>query len=235
MIRATGVLPDVPVDLEGVARTYDEAARQVARRVVICAGTGCMAGGALKVFHAFEEKIKATGLAVVTELRPESQPEGKDKVFVSKSGCQGFCQMGPLVTIEPDGILYTKVQADDVEELIQTTLVNHEVVERLLYVDPMCGSKCKGPSEIPFYRRQYRSVLAACGRIDPEDIREYIARDGYRAAERAYREMTPAAVCEEILHSGLRGRGGGGFPTGRKWELTRKQPRPEEIYRLQRR
>lgn len=212
------------VDLESVAGEYQAAARNVTRRVVICAGTGCMAGGALKVHKAFVEKIQNAGLPMVTELRPEGAGTEKGSlVFVSKSGCQGFCQMGPLVTIEPDGILYAKVKPEDVDEILQTTLVQSEVVDRLVYVDPLSGEHCRGPKEIPFYARQHRSVLAACGHVDPEDIREYVARGGYQAAERAFREMTPAAVCEEVAHAGLRGRGGGGFPTGRKWELTRKQ------------
>jgi NADH-quinone oxidoreductase subunit F len=209
--------------LEAIAREYEASVAAVTRRVVICAGTGCMAGGAMRVFAAFKEKIAAAGLPVVTELKAE-EAQAHDRVHLSHSGCQGFCQMGPLVTIEPDGILYTKVQASDVDEIVERTLVEHGVVERLLYADPAGESHSRGPGEIPFYVRQHRSVLKSCGRIDPEDIREYIHLGGYRAARRAFCEMTPEAVCEEISHAGLRGRGGGGFPTGRKWDLTRKQP-----------
>jgi NADH-quinone oxidoreductase subunit F len=212
-----------PVDLEAAARGYDAAAANVTRRVVVCAGTGCMAGGSLRVYHEFVVQITEAGLPVTTELKAEDG-HAQGALYVSKSGCQGFCQMGPLVTIEPDGILYTKVKPEDVAEILTTTLKNHAVVERLLYAHPATGEHCQGPAEIPFYQRQQRTVLRSCGHIDPEDIREYIHQDGYAAARRAYREMSPEAVCEEISHSGLRGRGGGGFPTGRKWELTRCQP-----------
>jgi NADH-quinone oxidoreductase subunit F len=219
-VRDTQATP--PVDLEATAQEYAAAVAPLTRRVIICAGTGCVAGGAMRVYHAFAEKIAAAGLPVVTQLKPEQSPA--DGIHLSHSGCQGFCQMGPLVTVEPDGILYTKVKVDDVDEIILRTLVEHAVVERLLYADPAGESHCRGQAEIPFYVRQQRNVLKECGRIDPEDIREYIHHGGYKAARRAFCEMTPEAVCEEVSHAGLRGRGGGGFPTGRKWELTRKQP-----------
>lgn len=211
------------VNLDAISRQYGKAAEKITRRVVICAGTGCMAGGSMKVYKAFVEKVAKAGLPVVTELKAEDDGV-HNALHVSKSGCQGFCQMGPLVAIEPDGILYTRVSASDVDEIIQTSLVGKGVVERLLYVDPGTGQRCRGQGEIPFYVKQHRSVLKACGQLDPENIQEYIHHGGYQAAMRAYREMTPAAVCEEITLSGLRGRGGGGFPTGRKWELTRQQP-----------
>ena len=136
--------------------------------------------------------------------------------------------MGPLVAIEPDGILYTKVSEKDVPEIVAATLLGNTPVERLLYQDPQSGKPCLGAREIPFYAQQHRETLKLCGEIDPEDIEEYIARGGYSAAKKAYTEMTPEQVCQEILNSGLRGRGGGGFPTGRKWELTRTQPGEEK-------
>jgi len=228
------ICPQQPqaVDLKAIAAGYEMAASRFPRRVVICAGTGCVAGGALKVHRAFMEKIAAAGLAVTAELKAEGdEPASNDpnlSLHVSKSGCQGFCQMGPLVTIEPEGILYTRVKVADVDEIVETTLVQHGVVERLLYVDPATNHRCRGQAEIPFYVRQQRTVLRECGRIDPEDAREYIQHGGYAAARRAYCEMTPQAVCEEVSYSGLRGRGGGGFPTGRKWELTLKQPGPKK-------
>ena len=222
MISSKTLLAASPVDLEAIRRQYGAAMDQMTRRVIICAGTGCMAGGAIKVYHAFVQKLAQAGLPVVTELRPEGNGHGP--LLVSQSGCQGFCQMGPLVTVEPDGILYTKVKPEDVDEIIETTLIHKNLVERLLFVDPGTNERCRGQGEIPFYVRQHRSVLQACGRIDPEDIHEYIVRGGYQAAQRAYRDMTPETVCEEITHSGLRGRGGAGFPTGRKWSLTLKQP-----------
>ena len=140
--------------------------------------------------------------------------------------------MGPLVGIEPDGILYTKVKVEDVEEIVQKTLVEGKLVERLLYVDPNTGQVCLGPKEIPFYRQQQRTVLAACGHIDPGDIGEYISHGGYEAALQVWTQMTPEAVCEEVSHSGVRGRGGGGFPTGRKWGTDSRPGRPRKVRHL---
>ena len=216
---------NVIIDLENVARNYQKSTSLIKRRIIICAGTGCVANGALNVYKAFIQEIAAAGLNVVAALKAEEPAEG---MHVSKSGCQGFCQMGPLVTVEPDNILYTKVKAEDVAEIVKTTLIGGEVVDRLLYEEPINGTKCRGTGEIPFYTLQSRTVLKSCGIIDPEDISEYIANGGYEAARKAFVDMTPQAACEEILHSGLRGRGGGGFPTGRKWELTRIQPGPKK-------
>ena len=210
------------VDLQQITGRYESALARTARRIIICAGTGCVSSGSLDVRDAFVEQIAAAGLDVATELRYETaETEGKDgETLVSESGCQGFCQMGPLVTVYPEEILYTRVRPADVAEIIEKTLLAGEVVERLLYVDPVRGTPCKGTAQIPFYTRQSRTVLAQCGTIDPEDINEYIGRGGYEAARRCYAELAPEAVCEEVLMSGLRGRGGAGFPTGRKWQLT---------------
>ncbi|MCE5308947.1 MAG: 4Fe-4S binding protein [Acidobacteriales bacterium] len=190
------------------------------RRVILCAGTGCVANGAWKVFAEFQTKLAESGSSA-TLTADHTVCDGH--VHVSKSGCQGFCQMGPLVTVEPDGILYTKVQPADVAEIVQRTILNGEVVERLLYVDPATRRRCRGTASIPFYQRQTRFVLKSCGVIDPEDINEYLEDGGYAAASKAYREMTGEDVCKVILDSGLRGRGGGGFSTGRKWDLARQQ------------
>jgi len=190
------------------------------RRVILCAGTGCMANGAMKVFERFRKEIDRVGLNVVLELRPEA---GDRDVRLSKSGCQGFCQMGPLVTVIPDGILYTKVRAEDVTEIVEHTLVTGDVVDRLLYKDPATRRHCRGLEDNPFYARQDRRVLRDCGFLDPEDIHEFILHGGYSAAKKAYLEMSPEEICRQISESGLRGRGGGGFPTGRKWEAARMQ------------
>jgi NADH-quinone oxidoreductase subunit F len=176
------------------------------------------------VYEAFGKQIKAAGINVVTEFRPEK----KDEMRLNQSGCQGFCQMGPLVTILPEGLLYTKVKEADVAEIIAKTLVAGEVVERLLYVDPSTKKRCRGTADIPFYQRQQRFVLSECGTIDPECIKEYIAEGGYTAAQKAYLQMTPEQICQEVTKSGLRGRGGGGFPTGRKWEAARAQNNPKK-------
>jgi NADH-quinone oxidoreductase subunit F len=204
-------------------RAYQSAADRAERRVVICAGTGCVAGGALDVYREFVRAIESAGIDVVTELLPEAPPL-PGFVHVSRSGCQGFCQMGPLATVLPDGILYTRVKQGDVAEIVETTLRTGKPVERLLYFDQQAKRHCRGIAEIPFYQAQHRFVLKECGIIDPDSLPEYLAQDGYQAACRAYTAMSPEQVCQEIDKAGLRGRGGGGFPTGRKWELARIQP-----------
>ena len=190
------------------------------RRVVVCAGTGCVANGSWDVKAAFEQSCAHAGLNVTVSMREENATGG---VALTKSGCQGFCQMGPLVTILPEGILYTKVTPADVPEIVDRTLIQGCPVERLLYVEPSTGQRCKGSSDIPFYKLQQRYVLKLCGTLDPEDLDEYIGCGGYEAARKAFTEMSPETLCREISDSGLRGRGGGGFPTGRKWETARTQ------------
>ncbi len=213
------------VNLTAIAEQYRVAVQGLAQRVIVCAGTGCVANGALKVLAALEKAIREAGLPVTTQLKVEEKPQG---TFVSHSGCQGFCQMGPLVTILPANILYCKVKPEDVPEIVLGTLQRGEVIDRLLYQDPSTGKHCRGADEITFYKRQSRSVLRECGLVDPDDIREYIAHGGYEGARKAWLDLKPEAVCEEVTVSGLRGRGGGGFPTGKKWELTRVQPGPKK-------
>jgi len=206
------------------------------RRIVICAGTGCVASGALEVFHALEQKVKEAGINVKVMLNDEEGNclDGKKFTRLSKSGCQGFCQQGPLLSInlDPENMdaedtLYTNVRVSDVEEIVETTVKNKEIVERLLYVDRHNKNrKCRGHKDIPFYKQQHRITLHACGIFEPEDIYEYIAHDGYEAARRAWVEMTPETVCDEIEVSGLRGRGGGGFSTGKKWKFALKEKSP---------
>lgn len=190
------------------------------RRVIVCAGTGCVANGAYNVFNAFVEQIKAAGIPVTTEFKAD---EHDHNLRLNKSGCQGFCQMGPLITVLPENILYTKVKVEDVAEIISSTLQQGKLVERLLYVDPAKKKSCRGIDDIPFYQRQQRFVLRECGTIDPESIQEYVQHGGYAAARKAILQMTPEQIVQEVTMSGLRGRGGGGFPTGRKWEAARVQ------------
>ncbi len=209
------------LDLEKTAEQFGKMLKQTDKRVIVCAGTGCIANGSLKVYDAFLKEIEQEGLKVVVQLKEEEEQEG---TYVSKSGCQGFCQMGPLVWVEPAGVLYVKVTPTDVPDIVGATLKHGVVLEHLLYTEPASGARAKNAEEIHFYQRQSRTVLKECGHIDPEDIREYISHGGYFAARRVFTEMTPEAVCEEMLHSGLRGRGGGGFPTGKKWDLTRIEP-----------
>ncbi len=209
------------INLEQIKNDYQSAVKVTKRRIIICAGTGCVANGSLKIFSEFSRQIELKGLNHLVEISLKEEPV--DHIHLSGSGCQGFCQMGPLVSIEPDSILYVRVKIEDVKRIVEETLCSNKVIEELLYTDPTNGRKCKGTNEIPFYKRQSRIVLNNCGRINPEDINEYIALSGYSAAQRAYLEMSPLDICEEIAFSGLRGRGGGGFPTGKKWELTRIQ------------
>ena len=200
------------------------------RKIVICAGTGCVANGSLDVFREFEKVLEERGFrTLVGEATKEKDPGNGDgirtdpdsNIRLSKSGCQGFCQMGPLVTIYPEEILYTKVVPGDVEEIVKETLESGRIVQRLLYVDPVSSRSCTGHHEIPFYQRQHRFVLKLCGEIDPESLQDYRNRDGYSRAEQAWLRMTPEDVCNEIEQANLRGRGGGGFPTGKKWHLAR--------------
>ncbi len=201
------------------------AARILPGDIRICAGTGCAASGAWKVFATFQQGLATAGRSADLSMDTDGCSA---HVRVGKSGCQGFCQMGPLVTILPHNILYTRVKAEDVPEIIEKTLGRGEVIERLLYVDPSTRKTCKGTDDIPFYQRQTRYVLKGCGHLDPESIDEYLADGGYQAARKAYAEMNPEAVSRTVLESGLRGRGGGGFPTGRKWEAARVQPGPKK-------
>ncbi len=195
------------------AKSNDQA---VKRRVLVCAGTGCVANGSLKVFDALEDEAKKAGVTVSFEL------DKHEDAYMAASGCHGFCQMGPLVHILPDDILYTKVKVDDAAEIVEETLKSGNVVERLLYVDPKSQQPKKGRNDIPFYAGQTRIALKRCGEVDPESLDAYFASGGLEGLEKALFEMTPDRVIEEVLNSGLRGRGGGGFPTGLKWKFARQ-------------
>ncbi len=206
------------LNLENIQESYLSTQKLVNRRIVVCAGTGCIANGSEKVLNALAEEIKIAGLELAVKL--EFELEERIDAHLTGSGCQGFCQMGPLVTIEPDNILYNRVKVEDVKDIVEKTLINGEVIEELLYVNPSNSKKCKGTSEIPFYNRQKRVVLKNCGTLDPSDINEYIAQGGYTGVKKSLLEMQPEEICEEVKLSGLRGRGGGGFSTGLKWEFT---------------
>ncbi|HEY8463489.1 MAG TPA: NADH-quinone oxidoreductase subunit NuoF [Bacillota bacterium] len=188
-------------------------------RILICAGTGCVANGSLKVYEALLKEVKQRDAYISVQMLLED--ENSSGTAVVKSGCHGFCEMGPLVRVEPAGILYTKVKPEDAAEIVTALLEKQGPVERLLYKHPNSGEIYAKELEIPFYRHQTRNVLSHCGTIDAEDIREYIADGGYGALAKVLTELQPAEVCQEIIKSGLRGRGGGGFPSGFKWEATR--------------
>jgi len=181
--------------------------------VLVCGGTACCSGGADKIIEAFANELEAAGL--------------KEKVQVVATGCLGFCEQGPIVKILPQGTFYVQVKAEDVKEIVAEHLVKGRVVQRLCY-DPEQAKKLVAEANIPFYQKQYRIVLRNCGVIDPEKIDDYIARDGYKAIEKVLFEMTPEQVVDEMLKSGLRGRGGAGFPTGMKWKFAQQQPKGQK-------
>ena len=187
--------------------------------VLICAGTGCIAGGAMKIYENLKAECESRGLPVYIGLKHHTDEE--KSLHVKMSGCHGFCEMGPLVHIEPMGIMYIHVKPEDCHEILERTVLGGEIIDRLVYT--LDGVKYPKQEDIPFYKKQHRVVLANCGKSDAEDMEEYIAKGGYAAFEKALFEMTGQEICQEILDSGLRGRGGGGFPAGRKWESVRRQ------------
>ncbi len=203
------------MELNKIRDTFRTWQSAVTRRIVVCAGTGCLVNGAMKVYEELIKSVKYSGLNAVVELKKE-----EEGVHVSKSGCQGFCQIGPLVTILPEGIFYTKVKPKDAAEIIEKTIKKGELIHRLLYIEPGTKKVCKTTEQIPFYKRQRRFVLGNCGVIDPENIQEYIAQGGYFSAARACLEMKSQEICDTIAAAGLRGRGGGGFLTGKKWHMA---------------
>ncbi|MDR2676902.1 MAG: NAD(P)H-dependent oxidoreductase subunit E [Endomicrobium sp.] len=206
-------------DLDAITQSVKNVIKNVTKRVIVCSGAGCVANGAIDIFEKFIDLSKEFKISMRVELDDTDMCKN---IFLSKSGCQGFCQNGPLVTILPNEILYTKVTSDDVREILQKSIKNDEFIKRLCY-SSYNGVTYKRRNEIPFYKKQCRMILKHCGIIDPENIKEYIANDGYRAAQKACVKMTDKKICSTILSSGLRGRGGSGFLTGKKWDLVRNQ------------
>jgi NADH-quinone oxidoreductase subunit F len=206
------------VNLNTIKENYNKSTNTFNSSVVVCAGTGCIANGSMDIYNKFLSLSNEKGYKITVALKRE---EGGDSLL-KHSGCQGFCQMGPLVTINPEGIFYTHVKVDDVEEIIEKTLKKGEIIDRLLFENQE-KAKITHQNEIPFYAQQQRTTLKLCGMLDAEDIEEYISHNGYNMAEKAVLEMNEEQICDEITKSGLRGRGGGGFPTGFKWSLARKQ------------
>lgn len=178
------------------------------KHILICGGTGCKSANADKILSELNRSIEKYGL--------------QDKVKVIMAGCFGFCAKGPIVKIEPDDTFYVQVTPEDAEDIIKNHIVYGNVVERLLFTDPSDNSKIKSQHNIPFYKKQMRIALRNCGVIDPENIKEYIAADGYKALGNVLKNYEPIEVINEITKSGLRGRGGGGFPTGVKWKFARE-------------
>jgi NADH-quinone oxidoreductase subunit F len=177
---------------------------------MICEGTGCAASQASEILAALKGEIRRHGL--------------ENEIRTVQTGCRGFCAMGPIVMVYPEGIFYCQVKPDDVPLLVEETLLKGRIVERLTYQEPLEHRAIPRYSEIPFYAKQMRIALRNCGMIDPEDLREYVARDGYAALTKVLEGMSPQEVLAEMKASGLRGRGGAGFPTGLKWEFTSRSP-----------
>ena len=205
-------------DLINIRKVYAKSLEMQTRKILVCAGTGCVSSGALLIFDQLKAFMEENNVPCSVELEVEPHEES---VGMKSSGCHGFCEMGPLLRIEPQGWLYTKVQLSDCEEIIKKTIMAGEHIERLAY--QKSGSVCKKQDEIPFYEKQTRLVLDHCGHIDATSIKEYFAIGGYQAFEKALYDMSADDIINEVSEANLRGRGGGGFPAGRKWSQVKRQ------------
>ena len=178
--------------------------------VLVCAGAGCISSGCFEVEKALKASLAKHNLT--------------EEFRVVETGCICTCDLGPLLVVYPGGVFYQKVEPQDVEEIVTEHLIGGQVVKRLLYKDPKSGEELEKIDQIPFYSKQLRIALRNCGQIDPDSIEEYIDKDGYKALEKALKEMSPQDVIQQIKDSGLRGRGGAGFPAGLKWQFTADAP-----------
>jgi len=197
-----------PKELEKLRQEILAGQKKDVIEVTVCGGTGCLSNGSEQVAAAISEEMKKQGL--------------NGKAVLKKTGCHGFCERGPLVTINPMDIFYQRVAGTDAADIVSETLIKGKTVERLLYVDPASQKKIARHDEIPFYKHQFRIALRNNGRIDPTDIRAYIGNGGYAGLAKAVTSMTPVEVIAAVEKSGLRGRGGGGFPAGKKWRSCRE-------------
>jgi len=181
--------------------------RNKKRTIYTCQGTGCVSGGSLEIYEAFQRQVDEAGLK---------------NAKVDFTGCHGFCQRGPIVAVEPEDIFYSEVRVDDVPEIVQQHLQQGTLVDRLFYQDPLTGKAIPHSRDIPFYKLQRRIILRNCGHLNPERIDDYLSVGGYQGLKKVLSEMTPEQVIEEVKGSGLRGRGGAGFTTGLKWQFCRQ-------------
>ncbi len=199
-----------PEELERLRASIVEGRDPERPRITICGGTGCHAYGCQKVAAALHKEIKKRRLTA--------------KVDIMVTGCHGFCERGPLIVVHPRKIFYQQVKVEDVADIVSETIIKGEIIDRLLYTDPVSGEKIRHEEEVPFYKRQSRILFGSNGKIDPTSIEDYIAIGGYGALGKVLSEMAPEQVIKMIKASGLRGRGGGGFPAGIKWESCRRAP-----------
>jgi len=195
-------------DLKAVRENYLNDRKRFKTTLILCGGTGCQASRSSAVIEAVRDELNKQGL--------------EESVLVRATGCHGFCEQGPLVIVEPDNIFYCRVSPEDVFDIVNKTVLEGEIIERLLYIDSVSGQAIRTESEIPFYRAQNRRLLSLNRQVDPRSIEDYIAVGGYSALAKALFEVLPEDIIKEITQSGLRGRGGGGFPTGRKWAECRE-------------
>ena len=201
-----------PAALKAAQAKYQAALAAETRRVLICTGTGCLASGGLKIYEALQRKLKAMGIPCEVQLDGEHEGE---TVGVRKTGCHGLCEFGPMLRIEPENWVYIRVREEDVDEIVERTLQGGEFIDRLGYRQG--GQICRAHDDIPFYQKQTRRVLEHCDKIDAESLEDYLAMGGYSAVSKALFEMSSDEIIQAITDSGIRGRGGAGFPMGKKW------------------
>ncbi|MBA4392053.1 MAG: NADH-quinone oxidoreductase subunit F, partial [Desulfobacca sp.] len=201
-------------DFDALRKRLQTVRKKIKKTLTTCAGTGCQASRSREV---------------IEKLRKELADQGLDKkVHIRTTGCHGFCEQGPIMVLDPTNLFYCHIQPEDVPEIVSKSLGKGKVIDRLLYTDPVSGKKIKTEAEIPFYQAQDRQLLAMNRQVDPCSLEDYIAMGGYTALAKTIGTIDPEAVIEEVKNSGLRGRGGGGFPTGRKWAECREAPGEEK-------
>ncbi len=207
-----------PEDIDRIAENVKKEQNKYKASIMVCTGTGCVSAKGFSILEKFREVLQARKL--------------QDQYIAYGTGCNGFCAAGPIAVIQPDGIFYQKLKENDIEEIVELHLIQGKPVERLLHVDPVSGEINKTMDEISFFTKQQLIALRNKGIIDPENIEHYIARDGYQALRKVLDTNDPESIIKKVLASGIRGRGGGGFPTGVKWQSARKaaQERDEKMY-----
>jgi len=201
-------------DLEKLRNRFLDDRKKFSQMLILCGGTGCQVSRSQAVIDAVKSELAKRGL--------------EKNVGVRTTGCHGFCEQGPIMVIEPANMFYCHLSPDDVVEIVTKTICNGEVIERLLYTDPVSGKRIRTESDIPFYKAQDRHLLSQNRQVDPCSITDYIAIGGYSGLAKTLFDIPPEAVIREITDAGLRGRGGGGFPTGRKWRECREAPGDEK-------